>query len=70
MKNFNILEPMISNKTEYVTKTLENIERHQEEIERAVTMMEKRLGDGIYIHDLSRHLQEYEIMKDEVIRLH
>ncbi len=61
---------MISNKTEYVTKTLENIERHQEEIERAVTMMEKRLGDGIYIHDLSRHLQEYEIMKDEVIRLH
>jgi Mg2+ and Co2+ transporter CorA len=70
VKNFNILEPMISNKTEYVTKTLENIERHQEEIERAVTMMEKRLGDGIYIHDLSRHLQEYEIMKDEVIRLH
>jgi len=31
-------------------------------------MMEKRL-DGIQEHELTKHLVEYELMKDEVLRL-
>lgn len=43
-KNFAALEPHISNKSEFIMKTLDGMERQQDEIERALDMMSKRMG--------------------------
>lgn len=51
---------MIANKSEIVLKTLQSMSRQQEEIENTINMMSRRLGDGHYVHELSRHLEDYE----------
>lgn len=50
-------------------RTLEGMEKQQDEIERAIDMMSKRLGEGRYTHELSEHLEEYEVMKEEIMKL-
>lgn len=32
-------------------------------------MMSKRLGEGRYTHELSEHIEEYEVMKEEIMKL-
>jgi hypothetical protein len=55
-KNFEVLEPVITNKSEQVLRTLDTMERQQDEIERALDMMSRRMGEGKYTHELSEHI--------------
>ena len=68
-KNFETLDPLIGNKSEHVLKTLDSMERQQDEIERALDMMSKRMGEGKYTHELSEHIEDFEEMKDEIMKL-
>ena len=63
------MEPMIANKSDYVLKTLDQMEKQQYEIERVLEAMEKRIGDGKYTHELSEHIIDYEDMKEEIMKL-
>ena len=68
-KNFDTLEPLITGKTEYVLKTLDNMERQQDDFEKAIDMMSRRMGEGKYVHELSEHLEDYEEMKEEIMKM-
>ena len=50
-------------------KTLDGMEKQQDDIERALDMMSKRMGQGRYTHELSEHLEDFELMKQEIIKL-
>ena len=53
------MEPLIASKSDYVLRTLDSMDRQQDEIERALDMMSKRMGEGKYTHELSEHIEDY-----------
>jgi hypothetical protein len=48
---------MIGNNSEVVQRTLDSLEKQQEEIAFQIEVMSRKIGEGQYTHELSDHLQ-------------
>lgn len=68
-ENFGKLDPHIGGNTQSVLRTLENIERQQDEIEMALDVMDRKIGEGQYTHPLTGHLREFAQLQEEVREL-
>jgi hypothetical protein len=67
--NFSEVEKMIGSNNETVIRTLDALEKQQEDIAHQIEVMSRKIGEGQYTHELSDHLQEYGELRKLVVEL-